>query len=143
MPQLSGFKRHIVLLEGEGLLIMHDGLERTELIDIGDHGILDLAKANEVELIEGPVRLLEIVVRQDLYHSQAFMLGGENNMSSVDAELLVVFGLEGERIHCILEEQEFDLNTEQWIRIDHPPSGDLQCTGGKILALSVQAQAAV
>ena len=139
MPQLEGFSRHLVLLEGEGLLVMHDNHDRTEVLEQGENGAMDLAYANEVELIEGPVRLLDIVVDSKQYSTTAFILGGDENMGSVSAELLLVYGLEGERMHCIIEEHEFSLGAKQCMRIDHPPSSEIQCTDGRVLVLAIQA----
>ncbi len=140
MPQLEGFSRHLALLEGEGLLVMHDSVDRTEVLQLGDNGHMDLTNANEVELIEGPVRLLDVVYDNSKYRTAAFILEGTENMASVDAELLLVYGLEGERMHCILEEHEFSLNAKQLMRVDHPPASDIQCTDGRVLVLAVQSR---
>ena len=139
MPLLEGYSRHLALLDGEGLLIMHDNNERTELLEQGEHGAMSMASANEVELIEGSVRLLDVVVDDSKYSTSAFILGDEENMHDVDAELLIVYGLSGERMHCILDEHEFSLNEKQWMRIDNPPSSELQCTDGRVLAIALQA----
>ncbi|MGB0865711.1 MAG: HutD family protein [Granulosicoccaceae bacterium] len=139
MPQLAGHSRHIALLEGEGLLVMHDADERTELLERGASGHMKLEGNNEVELIEGPVRLLDIVVDAGQYTTSAFVLGDEENMQGIDADLLILFGLDGERMHCILDELEFNLSAEQWIRVDRPPKSDLQCTDGRVLVLAAKA----
>lgn len=140
MPLLEGFSRHLALLEGDGLLIMHGSEDRSELLELGEHASMPMASANEVELIEGNVRLLDIVVDDSKYSTSAFILGDEENMKSVDAELLIVYGLSGERMHCILDEHEFALNAHQWMRIDSPPAGELQCTEGRALVLAIQAR---
>lgn len=138
MPPLPGYRRHIALLEGEGLLVMHEGDERTELLEIGESGGMALAGSNEVELVEGTVRLLDLVVDAERYQTEAFVLEAEHNMRAVDAELLILYGLEGERMHCILDEHEFALSAQQWIRVDRPPQSDLQCTDGRVLVLAAK-----
>lgn len=138
MPQLDGYSRHIALLEGEGLLVMHDGDERTELLSGGEHGEMPLAGSNEVELIDGPVRLLDLVVDSSRYTTSGFILGDEENMQSVEADFLVIYGLEGERMHCILDEHEFALSANEWMRVDNPPASDLQCTDGRVLVLAAK-----
>lgn len=139
MPQLEGFSRHIALLEGEGILIMHGDTERTELLEQGENGGMDLADANAVELIDGSVRLLDLVVNSSKYSTSAFVLGDEENMHPVDAELLILYGLEGERMHCILDESEFTLSAQQWMQVENPAVSDIQCTEGKVLVLALRA----
>lgn len=138
MPQLDGYSRNIALLEGEGLLVMHDADERTELLACGEFSSMQLGGSNEVELIEGPVRLLDLVVDDSQYTVSSFVLSEEQSMQSVDADFLIIYGLEGERMHCILDEHEFALNEKQWVRVDNPPASDLQCTDGRVLVLATK-----
>lgn len=138
MPQLEGYSRHIALLEGEGVLVMHGADDRTELLACGEYGSMQLGESNEIELIEGPVRLLDLVVDNSEYSVSFFVLSKEQSMQSVDADFLIVYGLEGERMHCILDEHEFALNESQWVRVDNPPTSDLQCTDGRVLVLAAK-----
>ncbi len=139
MPLLPGYSRHLTLLSGEGLLIMHDAKDRTELLVAGEHGDMPLDQNNEVEIIDGPVQLLDVVVDREKYSVDAFVLGDEENMRSVEAELIVAYGLEGERMHCLLDEHEFALGEKQWMRIDFPPKSEIQCTDGRVLVIAVKA----
>ncbi len=139
MPQLEGFSRHLALLSGEGLLIMHGPADRTELLAAGEQGAMNLEHSNEVELIDGPVRLLDIVVDSRQFTTEAVILGGDENMHAVDADVVIAYGLEGERMHCIMDEHEFTLNSQQWARIDNPPKSDIQCTDGRVLILTINA----
>ena len=138
IPQLEGYSRNIALLEGEGVLVMHGADERTELLACGEYGSMQLGGSNEIELIEGPVRLLDLVVDNSQYTVSSFILSEEQNMQSIDADFLIIYGLEGERMHCILDEHEFALNEKQWIRVDNPPTSDLQCTDGRVLVLATK-----
>lgn len=92
----SGFLRHLVLIEGNGIELKHNNSQLDQLKDLLDYAKFDGGCVTNGNLVDGPIKDLNIITRHDRYNTRITTMVDQQSTKITQCSLCFIYSLQYE-----------------------------------------------